>query len=49
MSGADLANVINEAALLTAREHGTVITAAATGGGGGPGDRRTSSQGPGDQ
>jgi cell division protease FtsH len=26
MSGADLANVINEAALLTAREHGTVIT-----------------------
>ena len=29
MSGADLANVINEAALLTAREHGTVITAAA--------------------
>jgi len=29
MSGADLANVINEAALLTAREHGTVITNAA--------------------
>ncbi|SLI65753.1 Cell division protein FtsH homolog [Mycobacteroides abscessus subsp. bolletii] len=29
MSGADLANVINEAALLTARENGTVITAAA--------------------
>ncbi|MGH3722761.1 MAG: ATP-dependent zinc metalloprotease FtsH [Mycobacterium sp.] len=29
MSGADLANVINEAALLTARESGTVITAAA--------------------
>ena len=29
MSGADLANVINEAALLTAREHGTVITDAA--------------------
>jgi len=29
MSGADLANVINEAALLTAREHGTVIDAAA--------------------
>jgi cell division protease FtsH len=28
MSGADLANVINEAALLTAREHGQVITAA---------------------
>ncbi|MEV6772669.1 ATP-dependent zinc metalloprotease FtsH [Nocardia sp. NPDC051030] len=28
MSGADLANVINEAALLTAREHGTVITGA---------------------
>ena len=26
MSGADLANVINEAALLTARENGTVIT-----------------------
>ncbi|WP_116044309.1 ATP-dependent zinc metalloprotease FtsH [Amycolatopsis palatopharyngis] len=26
MSGADLANVINEAALLTAREHGSVIT-----------------------
>ncbi|MEV0079263.1 ATP-dependent zinc metalloprotease FtsH [Nocardia neocaledoniensis] len=26
MSGADLANVINEAALLTAREHGAVIT-----------------------
>ncbi len=26
MSGADLANVVNEAALLTAREHGTVIT-----------------------
>ncbi|MUM19541.1 ATP-dependent zinc metalloprotease FtsH [Mycobacterium sp. CBMA271] len=29
MSGADLANVINEAALLTARESGTVITGAA--------------------
>jgi cell division protease FtsH len=29
MSGADLANVINEAALLTARENGTVITALA--------------------
>ncbi|KMS85528.1 ATP-dependent zinc metalloprotease FtsH [Prauserella rugosa] len=29
MSGADLANVINEAALLTARQHGTVITDAA--------------------
>jgi cell division protease FtsH len=29
MSGADLANVINEAALLTAREGGTLITAAA--------------------
>src|ERR1700722_5735467 len=29
MSGADLANVINEAALLTARHHGTVITGAA--------------------
>ena len=29
MSGADLANVINEAALLTARENGSVITAAA--------------------
>ena len=29
MSGADLANVINEAALLTAREHGTLITGAA--------------------
>jgi cell division protease FtsH len=29
MSGADLANVLNEAALLTARENGTVITAAA--------------------
>ena len=29
MSGADLANVINEAALLTARENGTVITNAA--------------------
>ncbi|APA94418.1 ATP-dependent zinc metalloprotease FtsH [Nocardia seriolae] len=29
MSGADLANVINEAALLTARVHGTVITGAA--------------------
>jgi cell division protease FtsH len=29
MSGADLANVINEAALLTARENGTVVTAAA--------------------
>ncbi len=28
MSGADLANVINESALLTARENGTVITAA---------------------
>ncbi|MGV9679012.1 ATP-dependent zinc metalloprotease FtsH [Nocardia sp. NPDC003482] len=28
MSGADLANVINEAALLTAREHGQVITGA---------------------
>ncbi len=28
MSGADLANVINEAALLTAREHGNVITGA---------------------
>ncbi len=28
-SGADLANVINEAALLTAREHGTLITPAA--------------------
>ena len=27
MSGADLANVVNEAALLTARENGTVITA----------------------
>ena len=26
MSGADLANVINEAALLTARENGTIIT-----------------------
>ncbi|MCP2257926.1 membrane protease FtsH catalytic subunit (EC 3.4.24.-) [Streptoalloteichus tenebrarius] len=26
MSGADLANVINEAALLTARQHGTIIT-----------------------
>src|SRR6187549_1464873 len=29
MSGADLANVVNEAALLTARENGTVITGAA--------------------
>ncbi|NIJ10089.1 cell division protease FtsH [Saccharomonospora amisosensis] len=29
MSGADLANVINEAALLTARQHGTVISDAA--------------------
>ncbi|MBV9314128.1 MAG: ATP-dependent zinc metalloprotease FtsH [Pseudonocardia sp.] len=29
MSGADLANVINEGALLTAREHGSLITAAA--------------------
>ena len=29
MSGADLANVVNEAALLTAREHKTVITAEA--------------------
>ncbi len=29
MSGADLANVINEAALLTARTHGTLITNAA--------------------
>src|SRR5437763_13670166 len=29
MSGADLANVINEAALLTARENGTIVTAAA--------------------
>jgi cell division protease FtsH len=29
MSGADLANVINEAALLTARENGTIITSAA--------------------
>ncbi|CAM2885935.1 ATP-dependent zinc metalloprotease FtsH [Skermania piniformis] len=29
MSGADLANVINEAALLTARENGTLITSAA--------------------
>src|SRR5690606_6117320 len=29
MSGADLANVTNEAALLTARQHGTVITDAA--------------------
>ncbi|RWA21458.1 cell division protein FtsH [Mycolicibacterium brumae DSM 44177] len=29
MSGADLANVINEAALLTARENGTIITGAA--------------------
>ncbi len=29
MSGADLANVINEAALLTARENGTLITGAA--------------------
>jgi cell division protease FtsH len=29
MSGADLANVINEAALLTARENGTVISGAA--------------------
>ncbi len=29
MSGADLANVVNEAALLTARENGTVITSAA--------------------
>ncbi len=29
MSGADLANVINEGALLTAREHGTLIAAAA--------------------
>src|SRR5208283_675992 len=29
MTGADLANVINEAALLTARENGTVITSAA--------------------
>ncbi|OFB42387.1 cell division protein FtsH [Mycolicibacterium sp. (ex Dasyatis americana)] len=29
MSGADLANVINEAALLTARENGTVVTSAA--------------------
>lgn len=28
MSGADLANVINEAALLTAREHGKIITGA---------------------
>ncbi|OBB68234.1 ATP-dependent zinc metalloprotease FtsH [Mycobacterium sp. 852014-50255_SCH5639931] len=29
MTGADLANVVNEAALLTARENGTVITTAA--------------------
>ena len=29
MSGADLANVINEAALLTARENGTIVTGAA--------------------
>ena len=29
MSGADLANVVNEAALLTARENGTVVTGAA--------------------
>ncbi len=29
MTGADLANVVNEAALLTARENGTVITSAA--------------------
>jgi len=29
MTGADLANVINEAALLTARENGTVVTSAA--------------------
>ena len=29
MSGADLANVINESALLTARENGTIITGAA--------------------
>src|SRR4029079_8075447 len=29
MTGADLAHVINEAALLTARENGTVITGAA--------------------
>ncbi|MGO9153381.1 ATP-dependent zinc metalloprotease FtsH [Mycobacterium sp.] len=29
MTGADLANVVNEAALLTARENGTVITGAA--------------------
>ncbi|MGE5693846.1 MAG: ATP-dependent zinc metalloprotease FtsH [Candidatus Sericytochromatia bacterium] len=29
MSGADLANVVNEAALLTARENGTIITSAA--------------------
>ena len=29
MSGADLANVVNEGALLTARENGTLITAAA--------------------
>lgn len=31
MTGADLANVINEAALLTARENGTVITGPALG------------------
>ncbi len=46
MSGADLANVINEAALLTARENGTVITGAGARGGRRPGRRRAAPQGP---
>ena len=49
MSGADLANVINEAALLTARENGTRHHRRRAGGGRRPRDRRTASQGPGDQ
>ena len=46
MSGADLANVINEAALLTARENGTVITGACARGGRRPRRRRAAPQEP---
>ena len=46
MSGADLANVINEAALLTARENGTVITRRRARGGRGPRRRRAAPQEP---
>ena len=44
MSGADLANVINEAALLTARENGTLITGVGARGVGGPRGRRAAAQ-----